>query len=78
MKVSDLVEKLKDVPGDLTVCVDGYEGGFTERITLKLMTVAVDVHVEEYYGEHDHPSPLHVEAETKEVLLLSRWGEGEW
>jgi hypothetical protein len=54
MKVKDLIERLQAVDPELMVVRPGYEGGVTEvEITNVELTVALNVHEEWYYGEHE-------------------------
>ena len=43
MTVQDLIAKLKDLPQDSIVLVDGYEGGFSE-ITVREVVVKLNIH----------------------------------
>lgn len=56
MKVKDLILKLQECPPDNEVVVDGYEGGVTmvHRIVDNVL-IALNVHSESYYGEHEIP-----------------------
>lgn len=52
MLVKELIEILKEYPEDMLVCVDGYEGGYSDikRGCVYLQGVDLDVNVEDYYG----------------------------
>ncbi len=53
MKVKDLIAALQAMDPEHMVVIPGYEGGVTELIGLKTVTIALNVHTEWYYGEHD-------------------------
>ena len=53
MKVKELVEKLQALDPELLVVVDGYEGGVKEASYVELEAIALNVHKEWYYGEHE-------------------------
>ena len=53
MKVKDLIAALQARDPEHMVVIPGYEGGVTELIGLKTVTIALNVHTEWYYGEHD-------------------------
>lgn len=74
MLVKDMIAVLKTFPEDLTVCVNGYEGGVTEDIMLAENTVEIDANLGTwYYGEHELVFPGdEPECETKRIVLISR------
>jgi len=53
MKVKDLIAALHAMDPEHMVVIPGYEGGVTELIGLNTVTIALNVHDEWYYGEHD-------------------------
>ena len=53
MKVKELIAALQTMDPEHTVVIPGYEGGVTELIGLNTVTIALNVHTEWYYGEHD-------------------------
>lgn len=53
MKVKDLIASLQAMDPEHMVVIPGYEGGVTELIDLRTVTIALNVHTEWYYGEHD-------------------------
>ena len=78
MLVKDMIAVLKTFPEDLTVCVNGYEGGVTECISLAEMAVNADVNKGcWYYGEHELVYPDddpddEPEGASKRIVLISR------
>lgn len=72
MKLHTLLEALSGWDPDLDVTVDGYEGGYTESISPRVITVVIDANKRGIYGEHDDPSTVHAGKPTKQVLNLSR------
>jgi len=56
MTVSELIEQLKNYPGDMRVLTLGYEGGYDD-IDLKTKDIVFDVNSKDkwYYGSHDEP-----------------------
>lgn len=74
MNLQELRDMLDAYPDDMTVCVDGYEGGVTETIGIGVCEVALNVHTARYYGEHaliTDPAD-YVLYERRQILLLSR------
>jgi len=57
MKVHELISMLKEFDPNLRVVVDGYEGGVKDAGYVTEETIALNVHEEWYYGEHEtlHP-----------------------
>ncbi|CAB4123569.1 hypothetical protein UFOVP48_34 [uncultured Caudovirales phage] len=53
MKVKDLIEQLQALDPELMVVRSGYEGGVTEVEYAVITTIALNVHDEWYYGEHE-------------------------
>lgn len=53
MKVKELLEKLKQLPPDDMILIEGYEGGLSDPLPLKSVRVKLDIHPESYYGPHD-------------------------
>ena len=74
MRVRDLIERLQEFDADLAVCVDGYEGGVTEDITVRQATVFADVNEEWFFGEHAEEDEFYGDASLpkKQVVLLAR------
>lgn len=57
MNVSELIEQLKNYPGDMRVLTLGYEGGYND-IDLNTADIVFDVNNEDtwYYGPHEYVS----------------------
>ncbi len=53
MKVSELIDRLKEQPQDAMVVIDGYEGGVWEADSVKIVKIKTDVNSEWYYGDHE-------------------------
>lgn len=54
MKVTELIEKLKKLDGDLEVFVSGYEGGYNDISDDIIITkFKKNVNTEWYYGNHE-------------------------
>ena len=51
--VAELIQELSDLPSDMRVVTNGYEGGYHDCGTLKTIEVLFNVHSKWYYGEHD-------------------------
>ena len=75
MKVKDLIEQLKALDPELMVVRPGYEGGVTEVCQVTIITVALNVNEEWYYGEHEQIDEFshkeHKGAERATVLELA-------
>jgi hypothetical protein len=54
MTVNELIEQLKNYPGDMCVLTLGYEGGFND-ISLRTEDIVFNVNDEDkwYYGPHE-------------------------
>ena len=76
MTVAELIEALAAFAPDLTVTVDGYEGGVTERIHFVERDVEENANSEGYYGEHEplYPHESREGRNVKNVLVLSPYG----
>lgn len=70
MNVLDLITALQAYPLHLPVMLTGYEGGITETILVRRVSVKRDVHTEDYYGEHEED--VHALTSHDEAVLLSR------
>ena len=70
MTVSELVEQLKNYPGDMRVLTLGYEGGYND-MDLKTDGVVFDYNSEDtwYYGPHE--SAKMVESHVDDLTTLS-------
>ena len=67
MKIKELISKLQMFDQNLTVVVDGYEGGVTVKFDISEKTIKTDVHKEWYYGESEID-----ETGDSKVLYLQR------
>lgn len=72
MKVKDLIAALQAMEPEHMVVIPGYEGGVTELIGLNTVTVALNVHDEWYYGEHEviYDERPYLEHEKVQAVLL--------
>lgn len=52
MKVSELIERLKEQPQDAMVVINGYEGGVWEADSVNIVKIKTDVNSEWYIGDH--------------------------
>ncbi len=53
MNVQQLIEKLSVLDPEMMVVVDGYEGGVKEAFDVDIEVLALNVHEEWYYGNHE-------------------------
>lgn len=53
MKVKELIEKLQAIDPELMVVTNGYEGGVNEVNEIQVVDLALNVHEEWYYGNHE-------------------------
>ena len=51
--VKDLIEKLSSFPPNLPVFVEGYEGGFSDILVVKQVSIALNQHKEDWFGPHE-------------------------
>jgi hypothetical protein len=57
MKVSDLIEKLKELDQDKYIVINGYEGGCDFPNFFTKARILLDQNTEWYYGKHDYIFP---------------------
>lgn len=69
MIVSELVTKLQQLPQELRVVVDGYEGGYgdIEKEDVSEVFLKLNQNTQWYYGAHEQVSKG--EADCKAVLI---------
>ncbi len=72
MTVKELIEMLEGFDPSLTVTVDGYEGGVTERIDIEPMLVVCNVNDESWMGEHEDARYAYKSGPTKNVINIGR------
>jgi hypothetical protein len=77
MTVAELIEKLKEFPDDLIVCVDGYEGGYRDIDTednFNVIKVHATPNADWYYGDWDEGWTYdnRVEKDNTNILVISR------
>ena len=53
MTVRDLIHQLRELPMDLPVVKDGYEGGLDNISGPQLILMRTNVNTEWYYGKHE-------------------------
>lgn len=53
MKVSDLIEKLKELDQDKYIVINGYEGGCDFPNFFPKVHIVLDQNIEWYYGKHE-------------------------
>ena len=53
MNVAQLIEKLKELPQEAMVIVDGYEGGCDEIKNVNLTRIKLNVNTGWVYGAHE-------------------------
>jgi len=69
MKVSELIEKLKDCPQDARVVAPGYEDGVDDILDVKDLFIKPDGHKDQWcYGLHDEL--LHDEPGAEKAIGL--------
>jgi hypothetical protein len=70
MKVSELIEILRQQPPDMRVVVNGYEGGLCDVFRVRQLPILVNRHVESWVlGPHEECSE---NAKDETALLLPR------
>ena len=53
MKISELIEQLKNYPQDLQVVVSGYEGGYDDVIKIQKIKVILNHNKDRFRGKHE-------------------------
>lgn len=71
--IAELIQKLKSYPPELRVVLPGYEGGYNDLTRLGTINLALNVHPEDYYGNHDDVNYKKGNYQTEKALFL--WGE---
>ncbi|MGI6240490.1 MAG: hypothetical protein ACOYJW_00950 [Candidatus Omnitrophota bacterium] len=69
MKVKELIEKLKALPAEARVLVQGYEDGFDNVVAVKEISVAKRADAADYNGEYEESDQ---NAETAAAILGNR------
>jgi hypothetical protein len=75
MTVAELIETLREFNSETRVVVNGYEGGYDDISVSEVVTVALNVYHEWYYGKHDVPGAAGKAAEGKkkvDAVILKR------
>jgi hypothetical protein len=66
MAAKELIEKLSKYPSDTLVLVQGYEGGFSDIVTLKKTKVELNSYKEDWNGPHEETT----DSNNSAVLIL--------
>lgn len=53
MKAKDLIDKLKNLPADASIMVQGYEGGYDAVKTVRKVAVTKNLNAQEWDGEYE-------------------------
>ena len=71
MTVNELIEQLKNYPGDMRVLALGYEGGFDD-IGLKTENIVFNANDKDqwYYGRHEYAK--YVDREGTDCVVVGR------
>lgn len=72
MTVHELIEKLKECPGEMQVVVDGYEGGYDTAHWRGVVKCMWGQRGESYNGEHDEWMCADSIDKATSVVYLSR------
>lgn len=73
MTVKELIEYLNKYDQNLIVSLNGYEGGITDKISLRETEVHLDINGKWYYGEHEEcNSFVNLEAKKEKRIVISR------
>ncbi len=59
MTVKELIEKLQNLDPEMSVFIDGYEGGCNDLSDVEEIEVVRDVNTKWYYGSHEKIKDLH-------------------
>ena len=71
MTISELITELQKYPQDIMVVVNGYEGGYVEKINIHGGFIKLNVNKQEYYGPHDDAD---IGEKGLAVAVISRGG----
>ena len=53
MTAQQLIEKLQQLDPEMRIFVNGYEGGYNNATVSEIRDIALDVHTDWYYGNHE-------------------------
>jgi len=53
MTAQQLIEILQQIDPEMRIFVDGYEGGYNDAAVSEIRNIALDVHIDWYYGTHE-------------------------
>ena len=73
MTVNELIEQLKNYPGDMRVLTLGYEGGLND-VDIKWDSIVFDYNNKDtwYYGPHEYAKYVGDEDKGTECLIIGR------
>ena len=73
MTVNELIEQLKDYPGDMRVLTLGYEGGLND-VDVRWDSIVFDYNNKDtwYYGPHEYAKYVGDEDKGIECLIIGR------
>ena len=68
MTAKQLIEILQQVDPETRIFVPGYEGGYDDASANGIRDIALDVHNEWYYGDHEEANHSYYKVEGKTIV----------
>ena len=68
MTAKQLIETLQQVDPETRIFVPGYEGGYNDATISNIQDIALDVHNEWYYGDHEEANHSYYKVEGKTIV----------
>jgi hypothetical protein len=69
MTAKQLIEKLQQFDPETRIFVAGYEGGYDDLVAVsEIKDIALDVHAEWYYGDHEDADHSYYPVKDKTIV----------
>lgn len=69
MTAKQLIKTLQQIDPETRIFVAGYEGGYDDLVTVsEIKDIALDVHAEWYYGDHEDADHSYYKVEGKTIV----------
>ena len=68
MTAKQLIETLQQIDPETRIFVAGYEGGYNDATISNIQDIALDVHAEWYYGDHEDADHSYYPVKDKVIV----------
>jgi hypothetical protein len=72
MTIKELIQELSKHDENLTVSINGYEGGVTDKFIIKKNEVLLNFNTEWYLGEHEYLPTGSANQNKEKRIIISR------